>query len=67
MLGANCETGPLRFPQNFTFFFLILHGGIHYLMFHFLISTWDDLQFLELLVSLLLSLVVMNIACVVNR
>ena len=36
-------------------------------MFHFLISTWDDLQFLELLVSLLLSLVVINIACVVNR
>ena len=36
-------------------------------MFHFLISTWDDLQFLELLVSLLLSLVVMNIAGVVNR
>ena len=66
MLGAYCETGPLRFPQNFRVFF-ILHGGIHYLMFHFLISTWDDLQFLELLVSLLLSLVVMNIAGVVNR
>ena len=48
MVGANGETESLRFPQTSVFF--ILHGGIHYLMYHFLIwtYTWNDLQFLEL-------------------
>ena len=47
MERAKCETEPLLFPQTSVF---ILHGGIHYLMFHFLIwaYTWNDLQFLEL-------------------
>ena len=46
MVGANCKTEPLRLPQNFI---CILFGGIHYLMFYFLIwtYTWIGLQFLE--------------------
>ena len=52
MVDANCETEPVRYPQTSVVVF-ILHGGIHYLMFHFLIGayTWNDLQFLELQVS----------------
>ena len=49
MLGANCEIETLLFPKTSGCFF-ILHGGIHYLTYHFLIwtYTWNDLQFLEL-------------------
>ena len=41
IVGANCETELLQFPQTS---FFILHGGIHYLMFYFLIwnYTWND-------------------------
>ena len=47
MMGANCETEPLRFPHTSVF---ILHLGIHYLMVLFLIWTYilNALQFLEL-------------------
>ena len=48
MVGATCEIEPLRFPQNS--FFSYYMEDIHYLMFHFLIWTYNrnDLQFLEL-------------------
>ena len=47
MVGACCETEPLRFQQTS---FFILRGGFQYLIFHFLIwtYTWNNLQFLEL-------------------
>ena len=37
MVGANCETEPLRFKQTS---FFILHGEIHYLMLHFYLDLY---------------------------
>ena len=47
MVGANCETEPLRFLQTSVLYITWMNSSFNY---HFLIwtYTWNDFQFLEL-------------------